>query len=157
MSKITEKEAISLLSSLELDTEGNNLQINTWYNGIYDDLKEAIKMAVELLSDKYIRIPKSTITNGDLIKMIYPEAEVELDGLTVKVKLDRTLDQSFNYCWWHAPYMPYKKDRCAFCAEQFDLFCAKAKRSIDFNTFWNHPPYKPDWCPGRTPTEEFHD
>ena len=157
MSKITKKEAVSLLSSLELDTEGNNLHINTWYNGIYDDLKEAIEMAVKLLSDKYILIPRITITNGDLIKMIYPEAEVELNGPTVKVKLDRTLIQTFTYVWWSSLYMPIKKDRCAFCAEQFDLFCAKAKRDIDFNTFWNRPPYKPDWCPGRTPTDEFHD
>ena len=49
-----------------------------------------------------------------------------------------------------------KSDRCMYCKEMFDLFCAKAKRSVNHKDFSTHP-YKPEWCPGRTPTSEYHD
>lgn len=48
------------------------------------------------------------------------------------------------------------KDRCMFCKEMFDGYCAKAKKFVNFDDF-HKSPYKPVWCPGRTPTSEYHD
>ena len=48
------------------------------------------------------------------------------------------------------------KDRCMFCKEMFDLFCAKAKKDMTWEEFFSAP-YKPKWCPGRTPSNEYHD
>lgn len=48
------------------------------------------------------------------------------------------------------------KDRCMFCKEMFDLFCAKAKKDVMWEEF-SSAPYKPEWCPGRTPSNEYHD
>ena len=48
------------------------------------------------------------------------------------------------------------KDRCMYCKEMFDLFCAKAKKDVKHEEFV-FPPYKPTWCPDRTPTNEYHD
>ena len=47
------------------------------------------------------------------------------------------------------------KDRCMYCTQMFDLFCAKAFKNVPYETFWNEP-YKPDWCPGRSPSGVFH-
>ena len=49
-----------------------------------------------------------------------------------------------------------EKDRCMYCKEMFDLFCAKAKKSMTYEEFFKAP-YKPSWCPGRTPSEKYHD
>jgi hypothetical protein len=48
------------------------------------------------------------------------------------------------------------KDRCMFCKEMFDLFCAKAKKDVKLEEF-GRAPYKPNWCPGRTPSNDYHD
>ena len=48
------------------------------------------------------------------------------------------------------------KDRCMFCEEMFDLFCAKANKCMTFEEF-HKSPYKPKWCPGRTPSNDYHD
>ena len=50
-----------------------------------------------------------------------------------------------------------KKDMCIFCKEMFDGFCAKAKMDVEWDVMFNRPPYKPEWCPGRTPSDEYHD
>lgn len=49
-----------------------------------------------------------------------------------------------------------EKDRCMFCKEMFDLFCAKAKKDVTWREFYNSP-YKPNWCPGRVPSTEYQD
>ena len=43
-----------------------------------------------------------------------------------------------------------------YCKEMFDLYCAKAKKDVPYNEFWKSP-YKPEWCPGRIPTNEYRD
>ena len=48
------------------------------------------------------------------------------------------------------------KDRCMFCKEMFDLFCAKSGRNVTYDEF-SKPPYKPEWCQGRTPSNDYHD
>ena len=48
------------------------------------------------------------------------------------------------------------KDRCTYCREMFDGFCAKAKKDVKWNEMFSVP-YKPEWCPGRTPSNEYHD
>jgi hypothetical protein len=48
------------------------------------------------------------------------------------------------------------KDRCMFCKEMFDYFCGKAKKSVTPEDFFVAP-YKPKWCPGRNPSNEYHD
>ena len=48
------------------------------------------------------------------------------------------------------------KDRCMYCKEMFDLFCAKSNKSMTFDEF-HKPPYKPKWCKGRTPSNDYHD
>lgn len=49
-----------------------------------------------------------------------------------------------------------KKDRCMYCEVMFDGFCAKAKKDVEWKEMFS-PPYKPDWCPGRVPSNEYHD
>ena len=48
------------------------------------------------------------------------------------------------------------KDRCMFCKEMFDLFCAKSGKNVTYDEF-SKPPYKPKWCQGRTPSNDYHD
>jgi hypothetical protein len=43
-----------------------------------------------------------------------------------------------------------------FCEEMFDLFCCKAGKNVGFEEF-GRAPYKPNWCPGRTPSNNYHD
>ena len=48
------------------------------------------------------------------------------------------------------------KDRCMHCKEMFDLYCAKSKKFVMYEEFYKFP-YKPKWCKGRTPTDDYHD
>lgn len=48
------------------------------------------------------------------------------------------------------------KDRCMYCKEMFDLYCAKSKKFVMYEEFHNFP-YKPKWCKGRTSSNYYHD
>ena len=45
---------------------------------------------------------------------------------------------------------------CGFCKMMFDGFCGKSCRDVPFDTFWNTPPFRPDWCEGQEYTDKFH-
>ena len=48
---------------------------------------------------------KNGATNGDVIKVLYPNADIEIHNITVYVIFDmRSNVISFNLDWWNAPY-----------------------------------------------------
>lgn len=60
------------------------------------------------MSAKYIRngtpIPDNA-TNGDVIKAMFPNADIEIHNITVYVIFDmRSNVISFDLDWWNAPY-----------------------------------------------------
>lgn len=48
------------------------------------------------------------------------------------------------------------KDRCMYCKEMFDSYCAKSKKFVTDEEFYRSP-YKPTWCKGRKPSDDYHD
>ena len=53
------------------------------------------------------------MTNGDMIKTMFPNAEYKEDELgNVFVISSAQLGHiAFRECWWNSPYTPYKKER----------------------------------------------
>ena len=49
-------------------------------------------------------------TNGDMIKAMFPNANISIYGNIVKVELDNIYVQEFHISWWNAPYKRGSED-----------------------------------------------
>ena len=65
-------------------------------------IDEAVQKVVEELKENYIWIPKG-MTNGEVIKALFPEVKVEIDGFLVRCVF---IEHEFTTTeeWWNAPY-----------------------------------------------------
>lgn len=98
--EISKKDAVSLLSFLEVNEDGMTIYNTQWYKGIYDDLKAAIELAVKVLNQPDLNEMK----NSEVILKLFPNATVELNGAMVNVQMDKNVVQTFTYEWWNSPY-----------------------------------------------------
>ena len=81
---------------------------------LYRTLQDALKNHMESLIGKIILnstpIPDNA-TNGDVIKAMFPNADIEIHNITVYVIFDmRSNVISFDLDWWKAPYQKGGKE-----------------------------------------------
>lgn len=82
------------------------------YNKGYDDGQDALAYHLELCKDEgsIIEIPEGA-TNGDMIKALFPNAQIEYHNTFVRVIIKTIGDNyvPFNYDVWNSPYRKEQK------------------------------------------------
>ena len=73
---------------------------------IPDEMQKKVDEAIQ----RGTPIPDNA-TNGDVIKVLYPNADIEIHNITVYVIFDmRSNVISFDLDWWNAPYQKGGKE-----------------------------------------------
>ena len=66
--------------------------------------KDLVKIGLENIQN--IVLIKNGATNGDVIKVLYPNADIEIHNITVYVIFDMYSNViSFDLDWWNASYI----------------------------------------------------
>ena len=100
--KPTEQETVQVVIKLPEDTYRDIIK-----NGfIYDEDNEIVTHVIK----NGTLIPDNA-TNGDVLKMMFPNADIEIHNITVYVIFDmRSNVISFDLKWWNAPYTKGDKE-----------------------------------------------
>lgn len=112
-----------------------------------------------------IEIEADHLTNGEVLTLLFPNAltsdiYADAESIFKSFNIDNNMSSTAKTSWWNAPYNREEKDskdRCVYCKAMFDGFCAKAKRDVDWDDMFHNQPHKPEFCPGREPSDEYHD
>lgn len=79
---------------------------------VYDCETNSTTVYRNKYTGREIHIPKEEMTNGDIIKAIYPNCEIEEMGDTVFIeRYDPYCKCQFNIKWWNTPYDYYNYER----------------------------------------------
>ena len=85
---------------------GNDTDTNHSYGrGFLDGVREGLRV----ISVDAIEIPKN-ITNGDMIKIMFPNIEIEGIGGEIKCIAAKNGTSYFALDWWNAPYKKGRKE-----------------------------------------------
>ena len=85
---------------------GNDTDTNRSYGrGFLDGVREGLRV----ISVDAIEIPKN-ITNGDMIKIMFPNIEIEGIGGEIKCITAKNGTSYFALDWWNAPYKKGRKE-----------------------------------------------
>ena len=90
-----------------------NDKVNTFDTNISDVLK---------VLENCIEIPNGA-TNGDMIKTMFPNIEIEGIGGEIKCIATQNGTSYFALDWWNAPYKKWQQLReCKFTAEEIGIY-----------------------------------